>query len=264
MAARKKPGVPDATSGDFDSLVSSIVRLHQQTQDIATKAVNVTLTLRNWLIGHRIVEFEQKGHDRAAYGERLMDALSQRLVPQGLNRATPRELRRFRQFYQAYPHIWESATPKSLAETGLVGFDSLLPTARSPIRESVTPESQSVETLSPQLLLPHPELILRLSFTHLAEIISLDDETQRRFYEIECIRGNWSVRELKRQIVSLYYQRSGLSQDKAALSRLTHQTAATALPAHIIRNPYKTDAFRHEHLGQLNTYVAYYSSVRLN
>ncbi len=139
MASKNKPSTP-AASGDFDSLVSSIVHLHRQTQDFATKAVNVALTLRNWLIGHHIVEFEQKGHDRAAYGEQLMDALSKRLVPQGLSRATPRELRRFRQFYQAYPHIWESATPKSLVATGLGVIASLLPTVRPPIRESVTPE----------------------------------------------------------------------------------------------------------------------------
>lgn len=51
-------------------------------------------------------------------------------------------------------------------------------------------------------------MISRLSFTHLAELIDLEDETRRAFYEIECIRGNWSVRELKRQINSLYYERS--------------------------------------------------------
>ena len=63
-----------------------------------------------------------------------------------------------------------------------------------------------------------PELIHRLSFTHLTELIQLPDATQRRFYELECIRGNWSVRELRRQIDSLYYQRSGLSKIRSALT----------------------------------------------
>ena len=107
MAARKKPGVPDATSGDFDSLVSSIVRLHRQTQDFATKAVNVALTLRNWFIGHRIVEYEQQGRDRAAYGERLLPALAERLAAAGLKRVDTRELRRFRLLYTIYPQIRE-------------------------------------------------------------------------------------------------------------------------------------------------------------
>ncbi len=88
MAVKKKP-TPPAVSEDFDSLVSSIVHIHQQTQDFATKAVNVALTLRNWLIGCRIVEFEQQGKDRAAYGESLMDTLALRLANHGLTRVTP-------------------------------------------------------------------------------------------------------------------------------------------------------------------------------
>jgi hypothetical protein len=65
------------TPGDFESLVVSIVQIHQQTQDFAAGAVNLGLTFRNWFIGHRIVEFEQQGRDRAAYGENLMDKGSQ-------------------------------------------------------------------------------------------------------------------------------------------------------------------------------------------
>jgi predicted nuclease of restriction endonuclease-like (RecB) superfamily len=317
----KKTSTPPAAAGNFDSLVSSIVHIHQQTQDFATKAVNVALTLRNWLIGCRIVEFEQEGKDRAAYGENLMASLSQRLGAHGLPQATPRELRRYRQFYQSYPQIWQSVTAKLLSD---IGFSAM----PSSIRESVTAKSQIVESVTPQL-------IQRLSFTHLVELIQLPDDTQRRFYEIECIRGNWSVRELHRQIASLYYQRSGLSQDKAKLSAMAHAAADTLQPAHIIRDPYifeflglrsrdvmaesdledalldrlqdfllelghgfcfearqkriligdehffidlvfyhrvlkchilvelKTDAFRHEHLGQLNTYVAYYKKHQM-
>jgi predicted nuclease of restriction endonuclease-like (RecB) superfamily len=310
-----------ATAGDFNSLVSSIVHIHQQTQEFAAKAVNVALTLRNWLIGCRIVEFEQEGNDRAAYGENLMAKLSQRLATHGLPQVTPRDLRRFRQLYQTYPQIWQSVTAKLRADIGFIGMPSS-------IRESVTAKSQMGEKVSPQL-------IHRLSFTHLAELIQLPDDTQRRFYEIECIRGNWSVRELRRQIASLYYQRSGLSKDKAKLSTLAHAAAATLKPAHIIRDPYvfeflglrsrdvmaesdledalldrlqdfllelghgfcfearqkriligdehffidlvfyhrvlkchilvelKTDAFQHEHLGQLNAYVAYYKKHQM-
>ena len=321
LMAAKKQTTPPAASGDFDSLVTSIVQIHQQAQDFAAKAVNVGLTLRNWFIGHRIVEFEQKGADRAGYGENLMTTLSQRLAAHGLPQVTPRELRRYRQLYQIYPQIWQSVTAKSLSD---IGFSAM----PSSIWESVTAKSQIGETVSPQL-------IQRLSFTHLAELIQLSDDTQRRFYEIECIRGNWSVRELRRQIASLYYQRSGLSKDKAKLSAMAHAAAETLQPAHIIRDPYvfeflglrsrdvmaesdledalldrlqdfllelghgfcfearqkriligdehffidlvfyhrilkchilvelKTDAFRHEHLGQLNTYVAYYKKHQM-
>ena len=323
-----KKSAPPATGWDFDALVTSIVHIHQQTQDFSAKAVNVALTLRNWLIGYRIVEFEQQGKDRAAYGESLMDTLAPRLASHGLKRVTPRELRRYRQLYQVYPQMWESLAPTSLDQQGFGPLVHLLPPSPKPIRESVTPESHVAKPAT-------PPLTHRLSFTHLAELIQLADDNQRRFYELECIRGNWSVRELRRQITSLYYQRSGLSKDKAQLSALAHAAANTLQPAHIIRDPYvfeflglrsrdvmaesdledalldrledfllelghgfcfearqkriligdehffidlvfyhrilkchvllelKTDAFRHEHLGQLNTYVAYYKKHQM-
>lgn len=325
--SRKKAAPPDA-AGDFDALVSSIVHIHQEAQAFASKAVNVSLTLRNWLIGWRIVEFEQEGRDRAVYGERLLPELAGRLAAAGLKRVDARELRRFRLFYTTYPQIRETVTPELLAGSG---FPELLPLPESAApakRETLSPESPIVETVTPQLL-------TRLSFSHLSELSDLPDATQRAFYELECIRGNWSVRELRRQIASLYYERSGLSKDKARLSALAHAAAETLRPAHIIRDPYmfeflglrsrdvmaesdledalldrlqdfllelghgfcfearqkriligdehffidlvfyhrvlkchilvelKTDAFRHEHLGQLNTYVAYYKKHQM-
>jgi predicted nuclease of restriction endonuclease-like (RecB) superfamily len=317
MPAGQKP-TPSTTGGDFDSLVTSIVHLHQQTQDYATKAVNVALTLRNWLIGYRIVEFEQRGNDRAAYGQRLLPALAERLSAAGLKRVDVRELRRFRLLYEVYPQIRESVTPELLASLGAEVLQQPPNALPVPKRESVA-----------------PQLLQRLSFTHLNELIQLPDSIQRCFYEIECIRGNWSVRELRRQIASLYYERSGLSKDKAKLSAMAHAAAETPQPAHIIRDPYvfeflglrsrdvmaesdledalldrlqdfllelghgicfearqkriligdeyffidlvfyhrvlkchilvelKTDAFQHEHLGQLNTYVAYYKKHQM-
>lgn len=83
-----------------------------------------------------------------------------------------------------------------------------------------------------------PLLMERLSFTHFIELIKCDDETKRSFYEIECIQGNWSVRELKRQIGSLYYERSGLSTNKKKLSEMAQQGAEAAEPKHSIRDPY--------------------------
>jgi predicted nuclease of restriction endonuclease-like (RecB) superfamily len=321
----KKPRMPagkkatqTTNRGDFDSLVTAILHLHQQTQDYATKAVNVALTLRNWLIGYRIVEFEQQGNDRAAYGQRLLPALAERLAAAGLKRVDVRELRRFRLLYEVYPQIRESVTPELLASLGAEALQQPLKALPMPKRESVT-----------------PQLLQRLSFTHLNELIQLPDSTQRCFYEIECIRGNWSVRELRRQIANLYYERSGLSKDKAKLSAMAQAAAESLQPAHIIRDPYvfeflglrsqdvmaesdledalldhlqdfllelghgicfearqkriligdeyffidlvfyhrvlkchilvelKTDAFQHEHLGQLNTYVAYYKKHQM-
>jgi predicted nuclease of restriction endonuclease-like (RecB) superfamily len=69
-------------------------------------------------------------------------------------------------------------------------------------------------------------------------IVDLDEELQRVFYEIEGLRGNWSVRELKRQIASLYYERSGLSKNKAKLADLVRSGVEQVEPRLAIRDPY--------------------------
>jgi predicted nuclease of restriction endonuclease-like (RecB) superfamily len=94
-----------------------------------------------------------------------------------------------------------------------------------------------VESESPQTL-ELASLIERLSFTHIIELLQCDDPIKRAFYEIECIRGEWSVRELKRQMASLYYERSGLSLDKAKLAELTQQGADQTKSKLPIRDPY--------------------------
>ena len=227
MASKKKPATP-ALSGDFESLVTVISQIHHEAQTFATKAVNIGLTLRNWLIGRQIEVYERQGADRAIYGEKLMDSLAKRLVRQGWKRCERRELYRFRQFFLTYPKIVESLTPQFLLLPELRPLLAILSSSLVPI----------VESVAPQLIPPLPGLISLLSFTHLAEISQLPDEAQRRFYEVECIRGCWSVRELRRQITSLYYERSGLSKDKAKLSAVAHQKAETLQTSHFIRDPY--------------------------
>lgn len=121
-----KPSAPSATPGDFDALVSAIVRIHGQSQALAARAVNTSLTVRNWLIGHRIMAFEQQGKDRAAYGERLLPALAQRLAAAGLKQVDARELRRFRLFYSVYPQIRETLSPEWLAGAGAAALPAAL------------------------------------------------------------------------------------------------------------------------------------------
>jgi len=82
------------------------------------------------------------------------------------------------------------------------------------------------------------EILSQLSFSHITELLKIDDDVKRAFYELECVRGGWSVRELKRQIGSLYCERSGLSKDKKRLAALANRTAGKAKPRLDIRDPY--------------------------
>jgi predicted nuclease of restriction endonuclease-like (RecB) superfamily len=213
-----KPSTPALS---FERLVTAIGQAHAELVAQASRAVNASLTLRNWLIGCYIAEYEQQGTDRAQYGDKLIERLSERLMQAGVSRAEARELRRYRQFYLTYPRIRESLSPElkrkllSQADTGN-------------FRESVTPT----------LGIAAGEVLSKLSFSHIAELLQCDDATKRAFYELECIRGNWSVRELKRQIASLYYERSGLSKDKGKLASLAQEDAERAEPTLAIRDPY--------------------------
>jgi predicted nuclease of restriction endonuclease-like (RecB) superfamily len=82
------------------------------------------------------------------------------------------------------------------------------------------------------------KIIAKLSFSHLIELIKIDYSLKRTFYEIECIKSTWSVRELKRQIGSLYYERSGLSAKPEKLAELVNKNSTPQVPTDIIKNIY--------------------------
>jgi predicted nuclease of restriction endonuclease-like (RecB) superfamily len=216
---------------NFKELVSTIRLVHDELGAQASRAVNASLTLRNWLVGYYIKEYEQNGSDRARYGTCLMESLALELQKSVDCCYSSRYLRLCRQFYQTYPEMWKSMISKSAFKA----------TRKSPI--SKLPPLSSVADYraanSERLLSPEKSrLFERLSFTHIIELLKCDDSTMRAFYEAECIRGNWSVRELKRQIGSLYYERSGLSKNKKKLSALTQKGAEPRNPELAIRDPY--------------------------
>lgn len=217
---------------DFASLVAAISEAHHSLATQAARAVNVSLTLRNWLVGAYIREYEQRGADRAQYGESLLERLSQALAETGTVSYHPRELRRCRAFYLAYPEIRGTLSPESSALLNSVAW-------AMPAGDSAMASMQPIGgTLPPELSILPQRLVQSLSFSHFAELLEVDEPLKRRFYEIECLRGNWSVRELKRQIASLYYERSGLSADKNMLAAHVRMQAEQSAPLLNVRDPY--------------------------
>lgn len=205
---------------NFEELVGAIQQVHEELAAQAGRAVNICLTLRNWLIGAYIAEFELCGSDRANYGDRLLNELSRELGRQKISNTGRRQLYNYLAFYRAYPQIVRTMPAQSR---------HLLPK---------TLDDEKVRTVSAQLAIAPEKLLGSLSYSHFELIVVLDNDLKRAFYEIECIRGNWSVRELKRQINSLYYERSGLSKDKKKLAALAREGAETAEPKLVIRDPY--------------------------
>ncbi|MDR1616023.1 MAG: PDDEXK nuclease domain-containing protein [Syntrophomonadaceae bacterium] len=209
----------------FDGLVEALASTNSQIVAQASKAVNIGITLRNWFFGHYIHTYEMNGADRAVYGAKLFSQLSERLQAYGISRVEERELRRYRQFFLTYPQIRESLTPEFVPQLPAEFLSS--------IRESVIPES------APHRLSPSgKEILSKLSFTIIAELLQIDDPLKRAFYELESIRGGWSVRELRRQIATLLYERTGLSSDKTAVVELAQKNSESVTPAMAIRDPY--------------------------
>jgi predicted nuclease of restriction endonuclease-like (RecB) superfamily len=215
---------------NYEALLQSIVDLHNEALGRAALAVNRSLVLRNWLIGAYLVEFEQGGADRAAYGAGLLARLSRDLRRRDVKGVSPDVLERMRAFYLRYPQLRAhiSATPSRK-----------LPTPPE-LHQAGTSAmaSRKSETLMPTVL--PAERILQLSWSHLVELVRLDDPWKRAFYENECLMGNWSVRQLQRQIGSLLYERTGLSTDKRGVIEAARAQAAGAAGAiaDLIRDPY--------------------------
>ena len=180
----------------FGDLVNAIHSVHQGSTQSAVKAVNRYATMRNWLIGLFIVEYQQKGRDCAEYGEKLLKRLEESLQMRGLNVTL---FQNSRLFYVLYPQIGDLFQIK------------IQPTASV---KSVAPEIQP--TASAEFRHDAETLVGKLSFSHLCELVHIDDDTTRLFYETECIRCGWSVRELHRFIVTNLHIRIGLSQDSSA------------------------------------------------
>ena len=227
---RRARGITPAPMS-YELLISSIAEVHARTQAGAAGAVNRYLTLRNWFIGAYIVEFEQNGEDRASYGQQLLPRLARDLKRRRIPGCSAEMLGRTRVFYRTYPQLRERGSSPFATESGT--FPA--PTDRTEIPSPAVTESNTA--------LPTPldgQTLLRLSWSHLIELIRLEDPWKRAFYENECLRGSWSKRELQRQISSLLYERTGLSLDKqAVIERARRQaTEARVQISELIRDPY--------------------------
>ncbi|MEK6645525.1 MAG: PDDEXK nuclease domain-containing protein [Candidatus Firestonebacteria bacterium] len=218
---------------NYSALIDTISKVHKQAQSGAAGTVNRFLILRNWLIGAYIIEYEQKGKDRAEYGESLLSRLSVDLQKRNIAGCSRQMLQRMRLFYQMYPQIAEQICSPAVNLFVLpknINMFSKCPPAVSKLDTG-------------KLKLPKPlavKFLINLSWTHFVELISIDDPWKRAFYENECLKGNWSKRQLQRQIGSLLYERTGLSTDKKAVIEAGRKQAIE-MPqtiADIIRDPY--------------------------
>ena len=221
----------------IDQLSQQIVQVQDVMQAQASHAVNLSLTARNWLIGRYIVEYEQHGQDRAQYGDALLKTLAKRINRRGLGE---RRLYEYRLLYTVYPQLNDEIAHYVLSLSDTQKLRSLTAISTSDENDDkklrlATAISSPVE--SEKWKTVPSRLFKRLSATHLIYLSNIDNDLKRAFYEQEAIAGCWTVKELDRQVSSLYFERMGLSKDKLALRKYVETGADVLQPQHAIHDP---------------------------
>lgn len=221
----------------FEQLAQKIITVDDSMRGVAVKTINQATTLRNWIIGCYIVEYEQNGSDRAKYGDNLLKSLEKRIGQKGLN-VTLFQLSRL--FYRDYPHIGTLVSANHATALHKLPLSEIYATVshKLPEIDSFAVNKKNAGKLSEQFNTPPENLVSTLSFSHIRELLTIEDPLVRFFYETECIRGTWSVRELRRQIVSNLHIRIGLSEDKMKAMMLADSKAERHTPLLQIRDPY--------------------------
>ncbi|MXY43045.1 MAG: DUF1016 domain-containing protein [Dehalococcoidia bacterium] len=211
----------------YQAVFGDVSKIIDAARESAARSVNAAMTAAYWLIGGRIVEFEQSGEERAEYGAALIEKLAEDLTGQFGRGFSLRNIYNMRLFYLAHP------TDKIL-QTPSAELDS--PHRRRILQTpSAKFETTSVEVGLDDLLTAFP-----LPWSAYVRLLSVRDESAREFYEAEALRGGWWVRQLDRQIGSQFYERTALSKNKAAmLTRGQEQRPQDiAVPQEQIKDPF--------------------------
>ena len=174
-------------------IVKNVIDLLENARKKVVMTVNQTMVLTYFEIGRMIVEEEQKGENRAEYGKKILEILSEKLTEKYKKGFSVTNLRQMRQFYVVY------------SENGIH------------------------QTLSDEF---------KLSWSHYVKLSRISNPDERKFYEIEAVKNNWSLRELERQFDSALYTRLSLSRDKDKVLELSQKGQIIEKPQDLIKDPY--------------------------
>ena len=178
------------TKVEYDLILSDLSELLEQSRRLTARSVNAIMTATYWEIGRRIVEVEQRGAERAEYGEELLKRLSKDLTDTFGRGFSRQNLQQMRLFYLGWQKC-QTLSGKS-----------------EEIQQTLSAESSNLIEIAKRFPLP---------WSHYVLLLSCKSEYARDFYEKEALRGGWTVRQLKRQINSQFYERTALSKNKAAM-----------------------------------------------
>jgi len=228
---KRKPVATTRPAG-YDAMFNRVVQLIDDARRTSARTVNAIMTATYWLIGRHIVEFELSGKKRADYGEELLERLSADLTSRFGRGFSRPNLQQMRQLYQAFPlqQICQTSSDKSLLARKIQTASGKSPEQRR----------EKSQTVSDKLALGNLATCFPLPWSAYVRLLSVKTEQARKFYETEAVRGGWSVRQLDRQINSLFYERTALSRNKAKMlskGAAAKQEDAIA-PEEEIKDPY--------------------------
>lgn len=206
---------------NIEALFNRISSLIDSAREYVSKTVNTVEVATKYAIGQYIVEDEQEGKERAKYGKAILKNLSERLTERYGDGWSVETLTLCRKFYSTYSKIVNSdyGIQKSISD-GTGG-----PTSKIVNTVYEIPDFRNISQR------------FTLSWSHYLVLIRIKNPDERRFYEIETAKQQWSVRQLQRQYNSSLYERLALSRDKDEVMRLASEGQVIEKPMDIIKNP---------------------------
>lgn len=183
-----------------ENFYNKVKELLRHARKTVVQTVNKTMVITYFEIGKMIVEEEQKGKERAEYGQQLTRELSQRLSTEFGKGFSVTNIQQMRNFYLIYQK-----------------------------QQTLSVNSEKQQTLSDKF---------NLSWSHYLKLMRIENENERKFYEIEANKNNWSLRELQRQYDSALYTRLALSRDKKKVIELAEKGLVIEKPKDAIKDPY--------------------------
>jgi predicted nuclease of restriction endonuclease-like (RecB) superfamily len=183
-------------------LFQQVVALLQDARQQVLRTVNSTMTYTYFEIGRMIVQEEQNGKERAEYGKQILKGLSEQLTNEFGKGFSVDNLQNMRKLYLMYSNYETLSSISSKEELSVVTLNFML------------------------------------TWSHYIFLMNIEDSRERKFYEIESIKYQWSLRELKRQYDSALYTRLALSRDKEGVLKLSEEGQIIEKPKDIIKDPY--------------------------
>jgi predicted nuclease of restriction endonuclease-like (RecB) superfamily len=216
-ALRLSPAAPALAK--YEPVLAEVSAVLNKARHSAAQAVNASMTAAYWNIGRIVTEYELNGAHRAGYGETLVERLAADLTIRFGRGFSRRNLDQMRAFYRGWP-IRQTASAKSERQLASAG----LPDTRAqqlPLKRRRKPQTKSaLSAKGPIWQTVSAEFIdFPLPWSHYVLLLAIENTEARGFYETEALRGGWTVRQLKRQIASQFYERTALSRNKAAMLR---------------------------------------------